>query len=166
MFGKSVLAAIGLALSLTVGASAAQGGGKGVTSILKCPVVCRLGLTEEQMTKVKELDTEYSAKIAEAVKDLKGAEKATKTKEIMAELRTKVVELLTDEQKTKHEAGMAILAEGKEKAEMEKALDEKVGPKATPAKAAPAKAPKAPKAPKGENGGGEGGGEGDQGGEM
>jgi hypothetical protein len=179
MIKKLAVVAAGLALC---GAALAADGKRPKSpamSFLKCPVVMRLALTEEQVTKVKALDTECAAKADEAAKDLKGAEALKKRTEVMEEFRPKLVELLTDDQKKKHEAGMAVVKEfkakveeaqaalkaaGKDKdkraeaqkkvkdvmAEQDKALNEKVGPKA-----APVKAGKAGGAPKGEKAGGD-----------
>jgi hypothetical protein len=79
-----------------------------------CPVLVRLGLTEEQLGKVKPLDEELAKKFqelkTEAGKDRKKqAEAATKLKELVEEARKKVLELLTEEQKKKYEEGMKVL---------------------------------------------------------
>jgi len=172
MLKKLAVLAVGLALC---GAALAAEGKVSPTSILRCPVIVRLALTEEQVKKVTEIDAEYVKKADEATKDLKGAEALKKRFEVMEEFRPKVVEVLTDDQKKKHEAGMAVVKEfkpkleeaqaavkaaGKDKdkvaearkkakdlmAEQDKALTEKVGPRP-----APGKSDLAPKAPKADN---------------
>lgn len=172
MLKKLAVLAAGLALC---GAALAGEKVGSPVSILRCPVVSRLALTEEQVKKVTAIDAEFVKKADEAAKDLKGAEALKKRFEIMEEFRPKVVEVLTDDQKKKHEAGMAVVKEfkpkideaqaavkaaGKDKdkraeaqkkfkdlvAEQDKALTEKVGPKP-----APGKSDDAPKAPKADN---------------
>ncbi|MHC4914409.1 MAG: hypothetical protein ACYTGB_02875 [Planctomycetota bacterium] len=154
-------------------------------SILKGdPLVARLGLTEEQVKKVEELEAETKAAfdkmVEEAGEDRKKLRGVTlKLPELYDGLRAKIVELLNDDQKKKYEAGVAVLAEFKTKkeaimaemkaagkdrdkrkeaqkklrglgAELEKVLDEKVGPRA----GKPAGAPKKKKAKAPDEGGG------------
>jgi hypothetical protein len=122
--------------------------------------------------------------VEEAGEDRKKLRQVTmKLPELYDALRAKIVELLNDDQKKKYEAGVAVLAEFKTKreaiqaemkaagkdrekkkeaqkklrglqGELEKALDEKVGPKpGKPAAAPKKKKTKKPKAP--DEGGGE-----------
>ncbi len=132
-----------------------------------------------------ETKTAFDKMVEEAGEDRKKLREVTmKLPELYDALRAKIAELLNDDQKKKYEAGVAVLAEFKTKkeaamaemkaagkdrakrteaqkklrglaAEMEKALDEKVGPKPGKPAAAPKKKKKKKPADEGGNGGGE-----------
>jgi hypothetical protein len=82
--------------------------------VASCHVLSRLGLSEEQMAKVKPLDEEIRKKYEEYKKQAgedqaKQAELNKKLWELFRESRKKVVALLTEEQKKKYDEGMEIL---------------------------------------------------------
>jgi hypothetical protein len=158
------------------------GGGRApkYRSLLRsCPVLMRIAFTDEQKTKVTELEGEVQADFDKAVADA-GDDRA-KLKEVRAKvvelhtgLREKIVALLDEEQKKKYDAGMTLVADYKTKigeamkakerdkakelkAEQETKLNEVVGPRAGGGK--PKRPPKKKK--EADEGGGDPGG-GDQ----
>lgn len=85
-----------------------------------CPVLSRLGLTEEQLGKAKEIETEFNAKVEDLRKEAgddkaKKRELPQKIEALRGEYAAKIAALLTEEQKKRYDAGMAILADYKAK---------------------------------------------------
>jgi len=142
--------------------AAAKGAGSRIAAPLAVdvktdPVLSRLALTEDEVKAIDKLNQDAEAKKAELIKadpPLKGKELADKVKAIRAELLKGIRAALTADQQTKFDAGQTLVAdynakckdagEDKDKlaalkAELEKALDEKVGKVgAAPAAKAPA----------------------------
>jgi hypothetical protein len=117
-------------LAISIGALAAEGKGDGAAKkpgyrlpasvLVACPVMSRLKLSQEQVSKIKELEAETNKKIAAAFKQCEadGKKKAAYYKqrgELLEALNTAVVAVLDEGQKKKYDAGLAVVKNCKAK---------------------------------------------------
>ncbi len=130
-FGK--LAVLAAAMAFCCGARGAENGGNGGNGgngsnggrmvagyrlpgsfLVSCPVISRLGLDGKQVRKVKDLEAAAHGRIETVAKASVGDPKKRgeyykKRREMLEGLRVEIVGLLTPEQKSRYEAGQAIV---------------------------------------------------------